>query len=108
MRDLLRAQGMVGPLYEDLLQGMLLIVSELVTNAVLVAQCRVTVRLATVDGILRIEVYDDGRGEPTLERPPPEQPGGRGLWIVEELTDGWGVSPHADGGKTVWCEILLR
>uniref|UniRef100_UPI0040401299 ATP-binding protein n=1 Tax=Streptomyces sp. TG1A-60 TaxID=3129111 RepID=UPI0040401299 len=35
--------------------------------------------------------------------------GGRGLLIVEAVTDRWGVDPHPDGrGKTVWLECLAK
>ena len=54
---------------------------------------------------LRVEVTDQGAGfEPTVLRPDPgERPGGWGLWLVDQLTDRWGVDfSHS---TRVWCEF---
>src|SRR5204862_537162 len=53
---------------------------------------------------VRIEVRDQGRGfEPMPAAPHPEQESGWGLWLVEQLTDRWGVD---NGPPTrVWCEL---
>ena len=44
-----------------------------------------------------------------LRKPTPqvEAEGGRGLWLVEQLTQAWGVRPYPDGGKVVWCALTL-
>ena len=82
-------------------------VSEIVTNSVRHANAgpedwiRLDVALSP-DG-LRVEVADEGPGfEPSVGRPPHEQPSGRGLFLVDQLADRWGV---ADGGTRVWFEI---
>ncbi|MFE5675349.1 ATP-binding protein [Streptomyces erythrochromogenes] len=82
-----------------------LLVSELLTNASLHANgCRELVLNANAT-TLRIEVHD---GTTTLPvRPPAPQrgmPGGRGLYIVEHLSDGWGAQTYGTG-KAVWAEI---
>jgi anti-sigma regulatory factor (Ser/Thr protein kinase) len=91
----------------------LLLVSELVTNAVL--HSRPPLRLLAVcDGAcLRVEVHDGDRASaPTLRRTHDElaegdsAPGGRGLKLVEALASRWG-SREYDGGKLVWFELDL-
>jgi hypothetical protein len=49
-----------------------------------------------------------GPGEPALRSPRPTEPTGRGLQIVRELADHWGViaAPNANG-KTVWFSFDL-
>ncbi|CAL9395676.1 hypothetical protein SUDANB145_01358 [Streptomyces sp. enrichment culture] len=85
---------------------MLLCVSELTTNALLhgVPPGRgFLLRLVPYGdgGGVRIEVHDSGDGVPALREP---DEGGRGLLLVSELADKWGVEER-DPGKTVWCEF---
>ena len=52
---------------------------------------------------LRVEVRDHGPGfRPAPALPSPMETGGRGLYLVDELADRWGV---ADGGRRVWFEL---
>lgn len=83
----------------------LLLVSELLTNASLHSNgCRELV--LTADGAtLRIEVHDGTTTLPVHHPvPQPGLPGGRGLYIVERLSDRWGTHTYGDG-KAVWAEI---
>ncbi|MFB6820613.1 ATP-binding protein [Streptomyces virginiae] len=83
----------------------LLLVSELLTNASLHSNgCRELV--LTADGAtLRIEVHDGTTALPVRHpAPQPGMPGGRGLYIVERLSDRWGTHTYGDG-KAVWAEI---
>lgn len=88
-----------------------LLVSELVTNSVVHANVgprrALTLDVTTLDGRLRIAVTDPGsRLRPCMLPPDPETPGGRGLLLVDELCETWGVTQ--DRGPTcVWCELLL-
>lgn len=87
-----------------------LLVSELATNALLHGCLRdrlFRVQLRLTAATLRIEVSDP-RGErlPRLRLPEDGECFGRGLLIVAELADRWGVEPRTVG-KTVWAELLL-
>jgi anti-sigma regulatory factor (Ser/Thr protein kinase) len=80
------------------------LVSELVTNAVLhtTREAELRVRL-TDDGTLRVEVRDH---DPVAPRPSASAGahGGYGLRIVAAVADRWGHTPVADG-KVVWFEL---
>lgn len=81
----------------------LLVVSELVSNAVLHAGSDLELRLEVDEEVLRVEVEDRS---PQLPRPRPEAPvGGKGLVVVAALAE-WGVRP-AGAGKTVWARVPL-
>jgi hypothetical protein len=45
------------------------------------------------------------RDELLLVASDPHAPGGRGLWLIEQLTTAWGINRHRDGGKVVWCTL---
>jgi anti-sigma regulatory factor (Ser/Thr protein kinase) len=83
-----------------------LLVTELITNALRHAPAardgRVALRLTLGAGGLRIEVSDPGHGfEPQIEGASPD--GGRGLLIVHQLSDRWGI--RASPTTTVWCML---
>lgn len=99
-RDQLQAWGL-----DDLIEVVELVVSELVTNAVLHGKAPVTLRLALND-VLRLEVHDASLCPPTPRRAGPEGPRGRGLELVGLLADQWGWQP-AGHGKLVWAELVL-
>jgi anti-sigma regulatory factor (Ser/Thr protein kinase) len=84
------------------------LVSELVTNSVEHAECvSVTVLLTYAADVLRLEVGDqDAAHVPVLKCPEPGDAGGRGLVIVQAMSDRWGVEV-TDSGKAVWCEFAL-
>jgi anti-sigma regulatory factor (Ser/Thr protein kinase) len=98
-----------GHVDEDVLQRCRLVVTETVTNSVKHAglgpsepvQLQVTVR----PRCLRAEVRDDGRGfDPAALKPPLAATSGAwGLWLVDRLTDRWGVDfSHS---TRVWAEF---
>jgi anti-anti-sigma regulatory factor/anti-sigma regulatory factor (Ser/Thr protein kinase) len=92
---------------ESLLARAVLLADELVTNAVVHAHTDIWLRLELRGDRLHIGVRD---GDPRLLRlvtPVPEAEGGRGLWLVEQLAQAWGVHPHPSGGKVVWCTLNL-
>jgi anti-sigma regulatory factor (Ser/Thr protein kinase) len=83
-------------------EDVVLVVSELVTNAVVHARSAPLITAVFDDGRLRLEVHDDSAEPPTM-RPPLQD--GFGLHIVSRLSDGWGWTP-TDAGKQVWVETL--
>jgi anti-sigma regulatory factor (Ser/Thr protein kinase) len=96
---------------EELVETAELVLSELVTNALLVPVPRdrlIGVRIvhSELNGVLRLEVSDAGNGRPEVQAPTETETGGRGLMLVETLAYRWGVHPRASGiGKTVWAEL---
>jgi Histidine kinase-like ATPase domain len=82
-----------------------LVVSELVTNAVVHAASTVELALSRADGRLQMTVRDHGVGHPHARFEAPEEHflGGRGLLLVQATTRGWGVFPARAEGKTVWA-----
>jgi anti-sigma regulatory factor (Ser/Thr protein kinase) len=87
-------------------QTAVLVVSELVTNAIQHGAGRVVLRIRLgADGALVVEVTDAADQPPVEERPAPDREDGRGLWIVGLVSDAWGVKPRHGGGKTVWAEL---
>jgi anti-sigma regulatory factor (Ser/Thr protein kinase) len=84
-----------------------LMVSELATNAVLHARTEFDVCVEVTEEWLRVEVIDRGSGMPHRQpKPPPTAEHGRGLRIVSELSDRWGVDgTEGQPGKTVWFQI---
>lgn len=85
--------------------------SELVTNALThtFGACRLQAWNPEPSGPLRIEVRDTAPLALPPARPAqPAAPRGRGLAIVDQLADRWGVRIHDGLGKTVWFEIDPR
>jgi anti-sigma regulatory factor (Ser/Thr protein kinase) len=80
------------------------VVSELVTNSVLHAGSRSRVVVVVDTGCIRIEVHDSDPTLPTMRQPSADTVTGRGLLLVDALTDRWG-SEREDGGKVVWFEL---
>jgi len=81
-----------------------LVVSELVTNAVIHAASAVRLALISEEDALRLEVHDDLAARPVARPESPHTAGGRGLHVVEALTQRWGVNRHG-AGKCIWAEI---
>jgi anti-sigma regulatory factor (Ser/Thr protein kinase) len=77
-----------------------LMASELATNCVRHAHTDFELTVES-DGHIRVEVRDTGSGRPRLLSPAPRDESGRGLQIVEAMSDAWGVRSAADG-KAVW------
>jgi anti-sigma regulatory factor (Ser/Thr protein kinase) len=92
---------------DDFIELVLLLTSELVTNAYRHAgtETRVSVRLD--DDCARVEVHDVGRGEPELRPLDTDRTDGRGLQIVDALADRWGYHSTA-AGTDVWFELVPR
>lgn len=83
-----------------------LAVSELATNAVLHARSPFRVRVSKNSSSVRVSVFDHSSATAARKNYGPDAVTGRGLTIVERVTDEWGVTPEALG-KWVWFEVSL-
>lgn len=103
LRRMLRTWG--GPGASDVAE---LLTSELVTNALIHTDHGAVVTATVVPENLRVEVRDfvSGLAGPPEPHVPPADDGthGRGLVLVQELADSWGVEDHGVG-KVVWFEL---
>jgi anti-sigma regulatory factor (Ser/Thr protein kinase) len=86
------------------LETLLLCLSEVVTNAVLHARTRVSVRASETGTTVRVEVEDGSVVKPLRRNVVEVSPTGRGLHLLDRLTTNWGID-MTDHGKTVWFEI---
>ncbi|OAH12518.1 ATP-binding protein [Streptomyces jeddahensis] len=113
VRDLLARQGV--PASDDLVQGLLVIVSELVTNVVRHAALlspMLAVEVAVGSEWVRVSVEDNHPYRPTALEADYGQTGGRGLLLVREITREAGgvcdVEHTAGGGKVIWAALPLK
>lgn len=102
--ELRRAAAWAAALCDDAV----LVVSELVTNAVRASAGPVRLQLALREDALHIRVSDDGDGWPTPRHARDDEAGGRGLQLVGVLAADWGVVPREGGGKHVWATLPVR
>ena len=86
----------------------LLVVSELVTNAIRFGREPIEFRVDLTDVAVRIEVSDgESHGPADANYADPWSANGRGLAVVEAVSRDWGVARRGDVGKTIWA-ILDR
>jgi CheY-like chemotaxis protein/anti-sigma regulatory factor (Ser/Thr protein kinase) len=90
----------------DLLDDAHVVVTELVTNALLHAGTSCELRAGLTDSALRLQVTDYGPGMPDPRAADGGAEHGRGLLLVSALCVAWGVEALPDGGKVVWAELL--
>ncbi|GLY95954.1 SpoIIE family protein phosphatase [Actinoplanes sp. NBRC 103695] len=92
---------------EPVVGGAVLCTSELTTNALLHAGTPASVRLDLTAERLLVSVADTGtRGSVTRAHTDALSSRGRGLGLIEELSDSWGTDPTVRG-STVWFEMLI-
>jgi anti-sigma regulatory factor (Ser/Thr protein kinase) len=87
----------------DFIDAARVVVTELVSNVVRHAGTDVCIEVELLDDRLRIAVADHAEGELVLRTVNPRNLGGRGLHLVDELSERWGVDRHP-GEKSVWAE----
>ena len=98
--DTVRRWGLPGSTADDLV----LMVSELVTNAVVHGRPPIELRLRHTGTHVVVEVLDGATFLPRRLRPTPDDEHGRGLQLVALLADRWGTRATSDG-KSVWCVV---
>jgi anti-sigma regulatory factor (Ser/Thr protein kinase) len=85
-------------------EDIVLVVSELVTNAVVHGEAARRLRLRRTAVRIVVEVFDSGHRMPHPRAAALDAESGRGLHLVAKLADRWGARP-VTGGKVVWCEF---
>ena len=97
-------------LAETTLATLTLLVSEVVTNAVIHPEVEdrgdIQLRARFAGDMIRVEVTDGGEGFEPRPRDPTRSDRGYGLYLLEQQAERWGVE-RADG-TTVWFELSLR
>lgn len=96
--DLLAGSGLSG----DRRYGVLVAMTELLTNALLHARTPVHLRVAVTPERVEVGVTDDDPRPPSLQPPDPRRVGGHGLRLVDAMATEWGSHPTPQGGKEVW------
>jgi anti-sigma regulatory factor (Ser/Thr protein kinase) len=93
----------------DAREDLLLVVSELVTNAVVHGAEPIRVTMVRAAQRVRVEVTDGAAGASPHgnPRPPRDAETGRGLSVVTRLAVAWGWRASPESGKTVWAELPL-
>ncbi|MBF6044936.1 ATP-binding protein [Streptomyces sp. NRRL B-1677] len=99
---------------EPLAETLILLISELVTNAVVHTGCPAVLRMlfpgagggmaGVCGGTVRVEVADISARPPRRRCAGGEDTGGRGLELVDGLADRWGWQAEGSG-KRIWCEV---
>lgn len=83
-----------------------LVATELVTNVLVHTESVPTLRILVVADLVRIEVEDTCPVLPAAGILDPTATCGRGLVLVGQLTQRWGVTRVPGAGKAVWCELV--
>ena len=87
------------------LEAATLIVSEMVTNALLHAGTMLELSVARCEHRLRLAVGDGGTRRPRAQPVDTSRITGRGMLLVAAFSRSWGVLPTEDGGKVVWSVL---
>ncbi|MEV4185010.1 ATP-binding protein [Streptosporangium canum] len=108
VRDLLS-----GRIADVVLDDVVLLLSEVVTNAVVHSDSgrmpggSVMVCLGVGGGMVHVEVIDDGSATsvPFIRAANADSDGGRGLFLVEMMASGWGTHHDDEAGNAVWFHV---
>ncbi|MFE5077581.1 ATP-binding protein [Streptomyces halstedii] len=92
----LRRFGLTGPVASSVV----LVVSELVTNAIKHGYGEVELEIRVVSGTISVSVTDENPAPAVLKQPGPDDTSGRGMALVEAYSDRWGST-----GEKTWCEF---
>ena len=93
----------------DVADAVAVMTSELATNSIRHAATDFEVAVDRSDGRVRVDVTDRGRGTPVVLDADPTAVSGRGMRIVSQLADDWGVTASRTGdAKTVWFTVAIK
>jgi anti-sigma regulatory factor (Ser/Thr protein kinase) len=104
-RALIRAE--LGDSDEQAVAAAELMISELVTNAVVHAATSIEIALEWTGATVTVEVRDTDPRCPVVRKPSESAPHGRGLLIVRAIAQDWGIRVREDG-KSVWFSVPCR
>ena len=88
---------------DDTTETILLLTSELVTNAVIHARTAIEVGITVTTNKVLVTVHDEDLGRPSDTYPGRE--GGRGLGLVAAMAEETASERHLGEGKTVWFRL---
>jgi anti-sigma regulatory factor (Ser/Thr protein kinase) len=100
--------GIIDDAPVEMRESVAVMVSELSTNALVHAASCFDVVVDRSESAVTVAVTDWGEGSPELQSPGSAEPHGRGLRIVEALSDEWGIISSSDEAKTIWFRVYLR
>ena len=115
LEPVLRAPALARAFLREILAGWpaaghqddaLVVVDELVANAVLHAGTEIELRFALQDDRLGIAVADRAPSQPNVGRPGEAAESGRGLLLVDALARSWHVLPRLGGGKVIRAVLV--
>ena len=88
---------------DDVVDTVLLLTSELVTNAVIHARTAIEVGITVTSASVLVTVHDEDLGRPSASYPGRE--GGRGLGLVRAMSEASDTEQHPGDGKTAWFRL---
>ena len=88
---------------DEVFDAVLLLTSELVTNAVIHARTRIELGVTVTSGSVLVTVHDEDLGRPSATYPGRE--GGRGLNLVRAMSEASDTEQHPGDGKTAWFRM---
>jgi anti-sigma regulatory factor (Ser/Thr protein kinase) len=91
---------------DDMVADTELLVSELVTNAILHARSPATVTIERDATSIRVAVCDSSTAQPRVRDYGPSAVTGRGMMLVDRIAERWGIDANGSG-KCVWFEVSL-
>lgn len=100
-----RARVQDAGVHPALAELIVLLTSEVVTNAVAHAAPPVVLQLDVSPRRTRVEVRDSTADLPVVKHARPTEVGGRGVMFVNVLSSAWGVERVGAGSKVVWFEV---
>jgi anti-sigma regulatory factor (Ser/Thr protein kinase) len=90
---------------EQATETALLLVSEVVTNAISHGDGQPVIDIDVQPDRMRVSVTDEAEDSPRVQHPEALTEHGRGMFLVESLASRWGISRQVPTGKSVWFEL---